>query len=104
MAQFDVFLNPNPETQQNIPYLLDIQADLLQSLATRVVVPLYHKGNITCLLQHLNPTVFVEQTEVVASVAELAALSLHYLGEPICNLSQERASMIAAMDVLLTGV
>lgn len=39
MAQFDVFENPNKATNQAIPYLLDVQADLLDSLSTRVVVP-----------------------------------------------------------------
>ena len=40
MAQFDVFENPNKETNQVVPYLLDVQADLLDTLSTRIVVPL----------------------------------------------------------------
>ncbi len=40
MAQFDVFENPNEETKQAIPFLLDVQAELLDVLSTRVVVPL----------------------------------------------------------------
>ena len=40
MAQFDVYLNPNAATRKIIPYLLDVQADLLDTLSTRVVVPL----------------------------------------------------------------
>jgi len=40
MAQFDVCTNPNPASAKRIPYLLDVQSDLLSSLATRVVVPL----------------------------------------------------------------
>ena len=35
MAQFDVYRNPNPKTSSEIPYLLDIQTDLLDNLATR---------------------------------------------------------------------
>ena len=27
MAQFDVYLNPHPDTRKVIPYLLDVQAD-----------------------------------------------------------------------------
>lgn len=30
MAQFDVFENPNKETNQAIPYLLDVQPVLFQ--------------------------------------------------------------------------
>lgn len=40
MAQFDVFRNPNRKTNKIIPYLLDVQSNLLDMLATRVVVPL----------------------------------------------------------------
>jgi toxin CcdB len=40
MAQFDVCRNPNPASARRIPYLLDVQSDLLSGLATRVVVPL----------------------------------------------------------------
>ena len=35
MAQFDVYENPNPASQKSIPYLLDVQTDLLDNLATR---------------------------------------------------------------------
>ncbi|MGH8711698.1 MAG: CcdB family protein, partial [Burkholderiales bacterium] len=40
MAQFDVYRNANPATRARIPYLLDVQSDLLEPLTTRVVVPL----------------------------------------------------------------
>ncbi|MDP2901908.1 MAG: CcdB family protein [Methylovulum sp.] len=35
-----VYANPSPKTKRLIPYLLDIQNDLLASLATTVVIPL----------------------------------------------------------------
>jgi toxin CcdB len=48
MAQFDVYLNPNPVTHKVISYLLDVQADLLDTLTIRVVVPLVlAKANAT---------------------------------------------------------
>lgn len=40
MAQFDVCRNANPASSRDIPYLLEVQSDLLDVLATRVVVPL----------------------------------------------------------------
>jgi len=40
MAQFDVYRNAHPATRARVPYLLDVQSDLLETLATRVVVPL----------------------------------------------------------------
>jgi toxin CcdB len=40
MAQFTVYRNKNPQTRSTVPFLLDIQNDLLDDLETRVVVPL----------------------------------------------------------------
>lgn len=61
MAQFDVYRNPNPATRARIPYLVDVQSELLDSLATRVVVPLCKpvvlKGR---LAERLNPVFQVE--------------------------------------------
>lgn len=38
--QFDVYENENPASRQRFPYLLDVQAELLDSLGTRVIIPL----------------------------------------------------------------
>ena len=40
MPQFDVYRNENPGTCEEFPFLVDVQAELLEELATRVVVPL----------------------------------------------------------------
>ena len=38
--QFDVYHNKNAASKGRFPYLLDVQTELLDSLETRVVVPL----------------------------------------------------------------
>ena len=55
MALFDVYENPNDETNQTVPYLLDLQADLLDNLATRVVAPLVAVALMGGAVKHLNP-------------------------------------------------
>ena len=40
MAQYDVFPNPSVSAVDGIPYVVVIQSDLLDSLATRMTVPL----------------------------------------------------------------
>ena len=100
MAQFDVYRNTNPETNQTAPYLLDIQADLLNALSTRVVVPLIissKMGKIT----HLNPQFTISNTPVLMSTAELAGISFRLLGEKMCSLKSHRTEIIAALDFLL---
>ena len=103
MAQFDVYANPNPETKQSIPYLLDVQADLLDNLTTRVVVPLITVSDFGKAAKHLNPQFKIKRTSVVMSTAELAGVNLHVLGEKIGSLKEQRDEIIAALDFLFTG-
>ncbi|RII29878.1 MAG: plasmid maintenance protein CcdB [Geobacter sp.] len=103
MAQFDVYANPNPETKQRIPYLLDVQADLLGNLATRVVVPLISAADVVKAAKHLNPQFSVKRTKVIMSTAELAGVTLNSLGTRICSLKEHRSEIIAALDFLITG-
>lgn len=39
MARFDIYRNPG-KNKNNLPYLLDVQSNVISGLATRVVVPL----------------------------------------------------------------
>lgn len=40
MTQFYIYENKNSKINKDVPYLLDIQNDILKNLSTRVVVPL----------------------------------------------------------------
>ncbi len=56
--------------------MLDVQAELLSSLATRVVVPLVKRKRLgRALLPRLNPVVLIGDTEYAAVFQELAAIS-----------------------------
>ncbi|TFW16866.1 hypothetical protein E4L98_22295 [Duganella callida] len=39
MGRFDIFANPG-RNRSNIPYLVDVQSNVISGLATRIVVPL----------------------------------------------------------------
>ena len=104
MAQFDVYLNPNSDTRKTIPYLLDIQADLLDSLATRVVAPLVLAEKMELAAQQLNPQFKVKGVAVVMSTAELAGITNRSLGEKVTSLKTKRDEIIAALDLLFTGI
>lgn len=104
MAQFDVYLNPNTETCSVIPYLLDVQADLLDTLATRVVVPLILAAEMGLAAKQLNPQFRIKGVTVVMSTAELAGVSNRSLGEKVASLINKRDEIIAALDLLFTGI
>lgn len=104
MAQFDVYLNPNPDTCKVIPYLLDVQADLLDTLATRVVVPLILVNEMGLAAKYLNPQFKIKGEAVAMSTAELAGISNRSLGEKVASLKNKRNEIIAALDFLFTGI
>jgi toxin CcdB len=103
MAQFDVFENPNEETNQAVPYLLDVQADLLDTLSTRVVVPLVAASAMGKAVKHLNPEFTIKNTTVFMSTSELAGISVAAMGENVGSLKAQRHEIIAALDFLFTG-
>ncbi len=104
MAQFDVYLNPNPDTRRFIPYLLDVQADLLDSLATRVVAPLILTEEMGLAAKCLNPQFKIKGVAVIMSTAELAGVPNRSLGDKVASLKNKRDEIIAALDLLFTGI
>ncbi|MFM9883378.1 MAG: CcdB family protein [Burkholderiales bacterium] len=105
MAQFDLFRNPSSASKGRAPFLLDVQSDLLDPLATRVVVPLA-KPDATRrkAVERLNPTIEVEGKRLVMLTQELAAVPRAILGASVGNASRFRGDIIAALDLLITGI
>lgn len=104
MRLFDVLRNPNPETASWAPYLLVLQNDLLRGLRTSVVAPLVREADFGRPAQALNPVFEVQGEPLVLSTAELAGVSTVMLGETVASLSGRRTEVIAAIDLLFTGI
>lgn len=100
MAQFDIYKNNNTQSASEFPYLLDIQADILSSLDTRVVIPL--KENVKAI-QHLNPNFIIEQKPYILLTQELAGVHKSALGEKCGSLKEHRSEIIAALDFMVSG-
>lgn len=100
MAQFDVYRNINTRSLEEIPYLLDIQADLLEGLSTRVVVPLARQFKE---IQHLNPLFEINGEQVVMLTQELSGVEKSILGEKVTSLENYRSEIIASLDFLISG-
>ncbi len=103
MAQFDVYENPNEKTKSEIPFLLDLQAELLNPLATRVVAPLVSASVMDKPIAHLNPKFQIKRKAVCMSTAELAGVPIRALGMKVGSLKDHRNTIIAALDFLFTG-
>ncbi len=105
MPQFAVYRNRNEATRGRFPLLLDVQSDLLEPLSTRVVVPLSPlKSARERIIQQLAPVLTIDGERYVMLTPQLAGISTRELGRSIANLTAERATIISALDLLITGL
>lgn len=104
MARFDVYENPARRSHQRVVYLLDVQADMLSDLATRLVVPLIPKGEFGPAAKRLNPVFRVGARSYVMATAEMAAISRKDIGPPVASLSMHSTEVLNAIDFLISGI
>jgi toxin CcdB len=105
MAQFTVCRNKNPQTRSAVPFLLDVQNDLLDDLETRVVVPLCPISTIKGkTLRTLMPVLDIEGEHFVMLTPQMAGIPKSELGAPVTRVEHYRFEIIAAIDFLLTGI
>ncbi len=98
MARFDVYRNPG-----NGGYLLDLQADLLAVLNTRVVVPLMPPAEAPRPARRLNPLFRIGSDDVVMVTQFLAAVPRALLQAPVGTLADRHDDIVNAVDMLMQG-
>lgn len=99
MARFDVH-----RLRDGSGFVLDCQADLLNHLDTRFVVPLVPKDEAPYpRINRLNP-IFIMDGEYVMVTQFAGTMAKSELGQPILSLVIHEFEISAALDVLLTGV
>ncbi len=103
--QFDVFENPSPRMRDVYPYVVDVQSDLLSSLATRMVVPLAVTGlAATDLPRQLCPVMKVKAQSLMLVPFEAAPLDKRLFKKKMASLHDRSHDIIAAMDAVLSGI
>jgi toxin CcdB len=104
MPQLDVHRNKNPATRELYPLLVDIQANLLADLQTRVVIPLTQSRPLLKRpLSVLMPVIRIAAEEYVLVTTELAGIAKSALGAYVANVEAQRGAIISALDLLATG-
>jgi toxin CcdB len=105
MSQFSVYKNKNPATRALFPLLLDVQSSLLNELQSRVVIPLTKApAAMRKPMQRLTPIIKVSGVPHLLVTYQLAGISTASLGTPVADASENRNAIIAALDLLVTGI
>lgn len=105
MSQFTLYENQNPDSKDSYPYFIDVQNQLLDSLSSRVVIPLapfvsLGKSNISTLC----PVTTISGEDFVLLTHQLTSVPLSALKTPLASLEHMRDDVVAAIDFLVTGI
>lgn len=105
IRRFDVVQNPGKRDVRTVPYLLVLQSELLDGIDTRVVAPLVRPLALARMrLTRLNPEFEVDGEAVIMLTQQIASIPVQALSEPIANLGQEHTRIVAALDLLFSGI
>lgn len=101
MARFDIHAFNNPD----VPYVLDVQADLLSSLNTRVVIPLMPEKSVPHeSLPRLKPVIYIKDANYILMTTDIAAIASHKLGPRVSNAEEQYRQIITdSLDFLFQG-
>lgn len=100
MAQFDVYKNENERTNKSVPYLLDIQNDILSSLDTRIVIPLVFS---LAKVDGLTKRLYVNDELLYLYTDQMATIPFSLLSEKVCSLKEESEEIKNSIDFLIYG-
>ncbi len=98
MPKYDVYPNPG-----GVGFVVDVQTDLLDGLATRVVVPLMPRKSAPIPAKLLNPVIAIDDDEYVMVTQFLSAVPAPPLGSPVANLAARADDITRALDMLFQG-
>ncbi|HLS80198.1 MAG TPA: CcdB family protein [Steroidobacter sp.] len=105
MAQFTVYKNKNPRSKATYPLLVDAQADLLEDLQTRVIIPLTKTPALTKRpIARLTPSIEIDGEQYLLMTPQLAGVARSELGPAVGSVADQRSAIVSAMDLLITGV
>lgn len=104
MPQYDVFTNPSRSADDGIPYVVVIQSDLLDALATRLTMPLAVLDPRTKVPTALCPVITVKGRRLHALAHYAAPLPAKDLRRPVANVAAQASAFVSAMDAVLSGI
>jgi toxin CcdB len=104
MPQFAVYLNKNLRSRSVFPMLVDVQAELLGDLETRVVIPLVKRTEFTTFpLGLVMPTFELDGAPYVLVAPQLAGVSRWDLGPHTGSVAAHSRAICTALDILFRG-
>jgi toxin CcdB len=104
MAQWDVYPNPSARSRDDVPYLLDLQSNLLDALPSRLVAPLVRTRLAPDgMPRALCPVFNIEGVALVLLPHEAGPIEARLLKRRAASLMPHAHDVVAALDALVSG-
>lgn len=103
VQQFDIVENLNPVTRGRYPLVVILQHDRVSTFSALVVAPLT-EASPALSATRLHPSIQIDSRNLVVIAEELAAVHRRTLGRVIGSAESNRYDIIAALDLLFTGI
>jgi toxin CcdB len=105
VAQYDVFPNPSPRSREWVPYVVDVQSDLLSALRTRLVMPLTRVAvDIDSAPRRLAPLFIIQGERLALQPQTAAGVDSRLLRKPVASLAAQAGEIRDALDAVISGV
>lgn len=99
MARFDVY-----RYSDNVPFVVDVQADILSGLKTRVVVPLLLQPQAKQeQAPRLKPLIKIKGKNYILMTTDIGVVHTSDLKESVDNIEDQRQAIVDALDFLFQG-
>jgi toxin CcdB len=103
VQQFDIVENLNPLTHSRFPLAVVLQHDRVSTFSALVVAPLT-AATPALIGTRMHPKLDLSGGEFVILVEELASVARRTLGRVVGSAEPNRYEIVAALDLLFTGV
>lgn len=103
--QFDVYRNASERSRLQHPYIMVIQHDYYEDLATRLVLPLSGHPLLKTYYHQVTPLVNIDFQTLAINAPAMTSIDKAKLNNRlfVCNLRSARPGVIAALDALATN-
>lgn len=99
MARFDIYDNPG-RNQKNVPFLLDVQSNVISGLATRIVIPLRPLSLFSSIKMPSDvfPIIVVSGVSYFLDTPQLGAIPLSELKSKAGSARNQQTDIQQALD------
>jgi len=105
MSQFILYRNEDSSSNETYPYFIDVQSSLLEDLNTRLVIPLSpHSALNNTDAKRLCPVIHLDEGNFVLLTQQMTSVPKSILKTELTSLESFRYEILAAIDMLISGI